>query len=155
MNERLTAVAAKARRYNRSALHEPFHTFPDSKRCGSPDEYPFTAREDLPAPVLEPFLLPKLLHDNDVNANASILSFYVYSIVPAISRQATLQLSAQRRAAGIKGSGEYDDDGNYGSVATIDVQILQAISKRVHYGESIRVTQKMVELAVELAGRSP
>jgi chorismate mutase len=75
------------------------------------------------------------MHPNDVNVNASILSFYVYSIVPAISRQATLQLAASRRAAGIKGNAEYDDDGNYGSAATIDVQILQAISKRVHYGK--------------------
>lgn len=41
-----------------------------------------------------------------------------------------------KRNAGIVGEGEYEDDGNYGSAATIDVEVLQAISKRVHYGES-------------------
>lgn len=40
-----------------------------------------------------------------------------------------------KRGAGIVGDDEYEDDGNYGSAATIDVEVLQAISKRVHYGE--------------------
>lgn len=31
----------------------------------------------------------------------------------------------------------YEDDGNYGSAATIDVEVLQAISKRVHYSACI------------------
>ena len=32
------------------------------------------------------------------------------------------------------GDEEYEDDGNYGSAATLDVEVLQSISKRVHYG---------------------
>jgi chorismate mutase len=40
-----------------------------------------------------------------------------------------------KRANGIIGDAEYEDDGNYGSAATIDVEVLQAISKRVHYGK--------------------
>jgi chorismate mutase len=67
--------------------------------------------------------------------NQSILSFYVHTFVPRITQAATLAIAATNRAQGIKGEGEYDDDGNYGSAATIDVEILQAISKRVHYGE--------------------
>ncbi|KAH7099558.1 chorismate mutase [Auriculariales sp. MPI-PUGE-AT-0066] len=114
---------------------ESFHA--KARRYCSPDEYPFTPIDQLPEPVLDPFIIPRLLHANNVNVNPSILSFYVYSIVPAISRQASLTLSASRRAVGIKGAEEYDDDDNYGSATTIDVQILQAISKRVHYGKFV------------------
>lgn len=42
-----------------------------------------------------------------------------------------------KRSNGIIGDEEYEDDGNYGSAATIDVEVLQAISKRVHYGQSV------------------
>ena len=66
--------------------------------------------------------------------NPSILSLYIRSIVPRITKDATLALAARKRAQGIKGDSELEDDGNYGSAATIDVEVLQAISKRVHYG---------------------
>lgn len=41
--------------------------------------------------------------------------------------------ATKKRARGIVGDDEHDD-GNYGSAATIDVEVLQAVSKRVHYG---------------------
>ncbi len=100
----------------------------------SPDEYPFT--KDLPDPVLPPLRFPKILHPNKINSNQSILSFYTNAIVPRITRRATLALAAQKRAQGITGSEEFEDDGNYGSAATLDVEVLQSISKRVHYGEN-------------------
>lgn len=56
--------------------------------------------------------------------------------MPRITRHATLNLAAKKRANGIAGDEEFEDDGNYGSAATIDVEVLQAISKRVHYGMS-------------------
>lgn len=65
------------------------------------------------------------------------MSFYTRSIVPRITRRATLALAAIKRSNGIIGDEEYEDDGNYGSAATIDVEVLQAISKRVHYGQSL------------------
>jgi chorismate mutase len=68
--------------------------------------------------------------------NASILSFYIRSIVPRISVQATLTLACLKRSKGIIGDDELEDDGNYGSAATVDIEVLQAISKRVHYGLS-------------------
>ena len=68
--------------------------------------------------------------------NASILSFYIRTIVPRISLQATLTLACLKRSKGIIGDDELEDDGNYGSAATVDVEVLQAISKRVHYGLS-------------------
>lgn len=75
-----------------------------------------------------------MLYPNTVNANPSILSFYTRSIIPRITKQATLALAALKRANGIVGEDEYEDDGNYGSAAAIDLEVLQAISKRVHYG---------------------
>lgn len=70
-----------------------------------------------------------------MNANPSILSFYTCAIVPRITRRATLALATLKRANGIIGDQEFEDDGNYGSAATIDVEVVQAISKRVHYGQ--------------------
>ncbi|KAF7346370.1 Chorismate mutase [Mycena sanguinolenta] len=96
---------------------ETFHA--KARRYTSPDEYPFTC--DLPAPVLPPLKYPKILHPNKINVNQSILSFYVRTI----------------RAKGITGDDEFEDDGNYGSAATIDVEVLQSISKRVHYGKFV------------------
>ena len=77
---------------------------------------------------------PEILYPNTINVNASILSLYTRSIVPRITRAATIRLATLKRSLGYSGDGEYEDDGNYGSAATIDVEVLQAISKRVHYG---------------------
>lgn len=109
------------------------------KNCSliSPDEYPFTPATELPKPLLPALQYPSLLHSNTVNVNPSIKSLYIRSIVPRITKLATLQLSAARRAQGVIGDAEYEDDGNYGSTATIDVEVLQALSKRVHYGKFV------------------
>ncbi|KAF8503207.1 chorismate mutase [Hysterangium stoloniferum] len=112
---------------------ETFHA--KARRYTSPDEYPFT--NNLPPPVLQPLDFPKILYDNSVNANARILEFYTNDIIPRITKQATESLTAAKRAKGIVRDGEADDDGNYGSAATIDVEVLQAISKRVHYGKFV------------------
>ncbi|KAJ3747207.1 chorismate mutase [Lentinula detonsa] len=112
---------------------ETFHA--KARRYTSPDEYPFTS--GLPDPVLPPLQFPKILYPNKINANPSILSFYVRYIIPRITRRATLCLAASKRIKGIVGDEEYEDDGNYGSAATIDVEVLQAISKRVHYGKFV------------------
>lgn len=98
----------------------------------SPDEYPFSS--DLPPPVLEPLVFPKILHPNNINVNASILAFYTGDIVPRITKRATSTLSASKRSNGVIAGDVDEDDGNYGSAATIDVEVLQAVSKRVHYG---------------------
>ncbi|KAI6129995.1 chorismate mutase [Pisolithus thermaeus] len=112
---------------------ETFHA--KARRYTSLDEYPFTT--GLPEPVLPPLKFPKILYPNDVNVNRSILSFYTRSIVPRITQRATIALSALKRSKGIVGEDECEDDSNYGSAATIDVEILQAISKRVHYGKFV------------------
>jgi len=112
---------------------ESFHA--KARRYTSPDEYPFSS--DLPEPVLPLLKFPEILFPNSVNANPSILSFYTRTIVPRITRRATIALAASKRANGITGDEEYEDDGNYGSAATIDVEVLQSISKRVHYGKFV------------------
>ncbi len=63
--------------------------------------------------------------------------------MPRITRRATLALATLKRANGIVGDDEYEDDGNYGSAATIDLEVLQAISKRVHYGRFFHFPMKM------------
>ncbi|KAL5519796.1 hypothetical protein ACEPAG_1456 [Sanghuangporus baumii] len=114
---------------------ESFHA--KARRYTSPDEYPFTPANELPQPLLHPLKYPKLLHPNSVNANASIKSLYVRAIVPRITQAATRQLAAARRAQGVAGDAEREDDANFGSAATVDVELLQALSKRVHYGKFV------------------
>ncbi|KAL6304341.1 chorismate mutase [Sparassis latifolia] len=114
---------------------ENFHA--KARRFTSPDEYPFTDPSELPAPILKTIPYPDILYPNKINANPSILSFYTRSIVPRITRQATVALAAAKRAKGIVGDEEFEDDGNYGSAALIDLEVLQAISKRVHYGKFV------------------
>jgi chorismate mutase len=89
----------------------------------SPDEHPFTPIEKLPPPVLAIQQYPTILHrpaasHPSVNANSRILDFYVNKIVPLIT----------------SGAGKLQDDGNYGSSATRDVEVLQALSRRIHFG---------------------
>jgi chorismate mutase len=133
----LAGFLAKARRYTRPVPVPLVKAFPrliyDEN---SPDEYPFTG--GLPDPILTGPEYPAILHPNKINVNASILSFYIRTIVPRISTQATLTLACLKRSRGIIGDDELEDDGNYGSAATVDVEVLQAISKRVHYGPSSR-----------------
>ena len=68
-----------------------------------------------------------------------------------ITKAATVQLAASKRAKDIIGDDEYEDDGNYGSAAMLDVEVLQAISKHVCYGTSAQPppqTTGSVELTV-------
>jgi chorismate mutase len=86
------------------------------RRYTSPDEHPFF--EDLPEPIL-----PALdysgnpLHANRININQRIRQVYEHDIIPAIC--------------------EEGDDGHFGSSAVNDVTLLQALSKRIHYGKFV------------------
>ncbi|KAJ2723348.1 chorismate mutase aro7 [Coemansia sp. Benny D115] len=86
------------------------------RRYQSPDEYPFTS--NLPDPVLPALEYPPVLVDpQQININDEIFNVYVNTVVP-----------------GITGSG---DDTNYGSSATRDIECLQALSRRIHYGKFV------------------
>lgn len=94
------------------------------RRYTSPDEHPFTPLDQLPKPILPAQNYPQLLHTPaashpSTNVNHRILDFYVNKIVPVITR----------------GEGRLEDDGNYGSTATRDVEVLQALSRRIHFGK--------------------
>ncbi|RXK41921.1 chorismate mutase [Tremella mesenterica] len=96
---------------------ESFHA--KARRYTSPDEHPFTPLNLLPKPIIAPQSYPSLLHrpaatHPSVNVNSRILDFYMNKISPGIC------------APG--------DDGNYGSAATRDVEVLQALSRRIHFG---------------------
>ncbi|KAF9174426.1 chorismate mutase aro7 [Mortierella sp. AD011] len=96
-------------------LHEIETVHARVRRYTSPDEYPFTS--PLPKPILPLLDFPPTLHKNDINVNKDIMERYLQDIVPKIC---------------VPG-----DDLNYGSSATRDVECLQALSKRIHYGKFI------------------
>ncbi|CAO3586260.1 unnamed protein product [Absidia cylindrospora] len=85
------------------------------RRYTSPDEYAFTS--PLPEPILPPVKFKQFLADNDINVNDKIMDIYVKSIVTGIC--------------------DDHDDNNYGSSATKDIDCLQALSRRIHYGKFI------------------
>ncbi|KAK4051747.1 chorismate mutase aro7 [Microbotryomycetes sp. JL221] len=92
------------------------------RRYESPDEHPFTPRSQLPEPILPPLSYPTLLYPNSVNVNPQILDFYINQVVPTITKHVTTKL------------GKENDDGNYGSACTRDIECLQNISRRIHCG---------------------
>ncbi|KAG9290471.1 hypothetical protein G9A89_002446 [Geosiphon pyriformis] len=85
------------------------------RRYQSPDEYPFTS--PLPEPIIPPLEYPQHLKPNNINVNPKVIQFYLEHIVPSICPKG--------------------DDQNYGSAATRDVDCLQALSKRIHYGKFV------------------
>ena len=87
------------------------------RRYTSPDEHPFAHPSTLPTPILPQLKYPVSIKSNQININATIQTFYIQSILPAICK------------AG--------DDQNYGSSATCDIACLQLLSKRIHYGKFV------------------
>jgi chorismate mutase len=85
------------------------------RRYTSPDEHPFFP--SLPDPILPPLHFVSPLKPNGINLNQRIRSEYEGKIVPLICQ------------AG--------DDMQWGSSAVNDVNLLQAMSKRIHYGKFV------------------
>lgn len=105
----------------------------------SPDEHPFTPLERLPQPVITPQTYPSLLYrpaasHPSVNVNKRIYKFYVGEIVPGICPGGSKRSQRLQQSGG----NEPADDGNYGSAATRDIEVLQALSRRIHFGTPIR-----------------
>lgn len=93
------------------------------RRYESPDEYPFFP-EALQKPILRPLNYPPILHPNNVNVNPAIKRFYVDHFLPGACRD-----------FGRQDRGESQE--NYGSAATCDVNCLQALSRRIHFGKFV------------------
>jgi chorismate mutase len=87
-------------------------------RYNSPDENAFFSSL-LPRSVVGGEAKPSALKPNLININNEVLAVYTDKIVT--------QLCAN--------SGE--DDGEYGSTCACDVAVLQALSKRIHYGKFV------------------
>jgi chorismate mutase len=93
------------------------------RRYTSPEEHAFFP-ERLPKAnhkVLEELEYPRLLSDvgdaSKLNFNEILLKKYIHDVVPAICQPG--------------------DDEQHGSTALCDVAVLQALSKRVHYGKFV------------------
>jgi chorismate mutase len=85
------------------------------RRYTAPDEHPFSA--GLPAPFPSSVNYEWPIKKTDININEKILSVYINEMIPLICKQG--------------------DDGNYGSSAVCDVNVLQVLSKRIHYGKFV------------------
>lgn len=96
------------------------------RRFQSPDEYPFfpeaVAEQKLVIPPLE---YPRILWENGVNLNPELKEAYVQRILPGCCMKPE---RVERRE---------DAQENYGSSATADVNCLQALSRRIHFGKFV------------------
>lgn len=90
------------------------------RRYEAPDEVAFFPDQLLP-PLLPSLNYPKVLalYYRDVNVNSDIYKFYVENIVPEVACAA----------------GEQQE--NSGLVAVCDVEALQALSRRIHFGKFV------------------
>ncbi|KAI9043435.1 chorismate mutase ARO7 [Aspergillus affinis] len=93
------------------------------RRYQSPDEYPFFP-EALETPILAPLEYPQILHANNVNVNETIKTRYINDILPAV-------------CPGFGRADRGETQENYGSAATCDVNCLQALSRRIHFGKFV------------------
>ncbi|KAL8640958.1 MAG: hypothetical protein Q9228_002180 [Teloschistes exilis] len=93
------------------------------RRYESPDEYPFFP-DALQRPVLQPLHYPQILHANNVDVNKELKEKYIDVILPRACRT----FNKEDR-------GETEE--NYGSAATCDVALLQALSRRIHFGKFV------------------
>ena len=101
------------------------------RRYQSPDEYPFFP-DELHQPILPPVEYPRILHENDVNVNAQLKRDYIDRILPA----ACASYGRERQS---------DANHNYGSAATCDVMLLQALSRRIHFGKFVAESKFQLE----------
>lgn len=87
------------------------------RRYTSPEETPFFPSL-LPTPILTPLNYPQLLTGkNEVNVNTELLRWYVEKIIKRLCKPG--------------------DDEQHGSSVLCDINCLQALSRRVHYGRFV------------------
>ncbi|KAL8948370.1 MAG: hypothetical protein Q9222_005441 [Ikaeria aurantiellina] len=101
------------------------------RRYQSPDEYAFFP-DALQTPILQPLHYPQILHPNHVDVNNELKNKYIHVLLPSACRQ----FNREDR-------GETEE--NYGSAATCDVALLQALSRRVHFGKFVAESKFRLE----------
>ncbi|KAJ8541645.1 hypothetical protein K7X08_002461 [Anisodus acutangulus] len=84
----------------------------------SPEENPFFSN-NLPDSIIPPTKCTPVLHPaaESVNVNEKILDVYINQILPLFCKEA--------------------DDGNFATTAACDIHLLQALSRRIHYGKFV------------------
>lgn len=105
-------------------LRQQEHLQSRIRRFESPDENPFFADAVVAHPVLRPLNYPPILYPNDVVVNDRIRDYYVHELLPAVCAD-----------FGHDDRGEGQE--NYGSSATCDIAVLQALSRRIHFGKFV------------------
>ena len=111
-------------------------------RFTSPDENPFLVDRQRPA-LVKGQSYPANLKPNNININAKVKSVFETCILPRICRGPSESPSEsggndhEGGGGGGGGSGGGDDDGQYGSSASCDIALLQALSKRIHFGKFV------------------
>lgn len=103
------------------------------RRFESPDENPFFP-EAVQKPILKALSYPDVLHPNDVVVNDRIKQYYVATLLPAVCAD-----------FGRSDRGETQE--NYGSSATCDIAVLQALSRRIHFGKFVAESKFRSETA--------
>lgn len=106
------------------------------RRWSAPDEFPFTDLSLLPKPVLPPVKYPNLLYEHGINVNRRIYEYYRDHIVPTITAKFNAQSPISSSTGGSSSSSQTAtaDDGQYGSAAVRDAEVLSAFSRRIHFG---------------------
>ncbi|CCH59085.1 hypothetical protein TBLA_0B02430 [Henningerozyma blattae CBS 6284] len=90
------------------------------RRFESPDENPFFP-DKLLKPILPRLEYPPVLDPvaSNINYNSKIKNIYIEHIIPLVSKYVG------------------DQPENYGSVATRDIDCLQSLSRRIHFGKFV------------------
>lgn len=89
----------------------------------SPEEHPFTVNLPMPEKGLTNYQY--FIKKNNININSDILKIYINLIIPLICKEG--------------------DDNNYGSSVVCDINVLQALSKRIHYGKFVAEVKYLSE----------
>ncbi|KAJ4707780.1 Chorismate mutase [Melia azedarach] len=87
-------------------------------RYENPEEHPFFP-DNLPRSLVPPYNYPPVLHHaaTSININKIIWDMYLNQLLPLFVADG--------------------DDGNYASTAASDLECLQALSRRIHYGKYV------------------
>ncbi|TDH67470.1 hypothetical protein CCR75_004130 [Bremia lactucae] len=97
-----------------------------ARRYTSPDENAFFPHL-LPEPILPIVEYPRVLRPNRINVNSQIMIVYQEKILPGLTAPTS-------------------NDSVFGSTATADIAVLQALSKRIHFGKFIAEAKFQAEM---------
>lgn len=111
-----------------------------ARRYTSPDENAFYPHL-LPEPILPSLKYPQVLKPNCINVNDQIMNVYLEKILlgmtDATSDHTSVRLWRRWSAALGICTDNFLMRRQFGSTATADIAVLQALSKRVHFGKFI------------------